>query len=203
MSQRIAHLADLVAIALGPLLWVAIRFIAAGPFEAQIVSTGAHVALSLGCAGGVALALRFAIALERPRWVWPAVILSSSLAFSELIRVVNALDGSEPRAQRTHVALWRTAFVTVRGGSGHWVRHVVLASWRLPGEQLEFLVPEGVVTRESGFAQAGRDRFPGRTMDQQMWPDGVACEVLTRPGTLGLEHVVGLRLLIDPPRESP
>ncbi len=234
--SRPAHLADLVVIALGILSWFICIAVNVGPFDGQIISGWAQSLLALILAAAAAVALHLAVKLERPRWVWPLVVASSFFGFHELVRVINALDRSEPIERRTHVAQWHSKYVSWRG-SGKWVqgKKVVLASWKAPSEQLEFRVPEGAVSWEIHFTQKrlvrlreeweapelrkmkeyeekhfgelanlnpGRERvlppFPQATMGELMFPEGVPCDVLIRPGLLGLEHLVGLRLLNSP-----
>lgn len=158
MTEKPAHLADLVVAAVGIGIALVCLSVSAGPFEGQIISGAAHLALSVVLAAGCARGLHFAVRLQRPRWVWPVVVVSLSFGFHGLVRVINALDRSEPVARRTHVAQWHSKYVS-RRGSGKWVRRVVLASWKSPSEQLEFRVPEGAVTRESHFADTRRARL--------------------------------------------
>jgi hypothetical protein len=191
------HLADLLVLLVAVVEWVVAPFIPTGPFDAQIVSSAAHLAMSVACALAAAAALSFAVRLRRPRWFWPVLIIVLSLAFKDLLRVVNSRDNSTPEVHQTQVITWKTTWASWRG-DGKWARRVLVESWSTPGDRFEFRVPEGTVTRESGFAKAQLARSPKASMDTVMFPEPTPCHVLTRPGLLGLEHVVGLHLLLAP-----
>jgi hypothetical protein len=94
---------------------------------------------------------------ERPRWLWPVLLLALWFAWSGVLRVVNALDDSEPEVHRTHVAQWRTKYVSGRG-TNQWVRWVTLPSLTDAATQFELRVPDGAVTREDGFIEASLAR---------------------------------------------
>ncbi len=200
----VLHLVDVVVMAGAVICAVGFLAIPTDRLDGQILAGGAHTLLSLLVACSGALLLRVVVRQPRPKWHIPVLVLALLPACYSGVRILNAVaDAGEVTRHRSQVIAWKTRQLPPSRGRRHglFVRDVLLADWRGQGSPLTLRVPEGSIERETGFMQARREHVshsanPSPSIEELMFPSGHAIEVLTKPGSLGLVHVVGLKLLL-------
>ena len=200
----VLHLVDVVAIVVAVICAVGFLAVPTDRLDGQIVNRHAHALLSVLVACFGALLLRVVVRQPRPTWHIPVLVLALLPACYSGVRIVNATaDAGEVTLHRTQVIAWNTRPLPPSRGRRHgvFVRDVLLADWRGQGSPLTLRVPDGSIERETGFMQARREQVsqsanPSPSIEELMFPSGHAIQVFTKPGALGLVHVVGLKLLL-------
>ncbi len=201
---QVLHLVDVVVIAGAVICAVGFLAVPTDRLDGQIVNRQAHALLSLLGACSGALLLRVVVRQPRPKWHIPVLVLALLPASYSGVRIWNAAaDAGEVTRHRTQVIAWNTRQLPPSRGHRHGllVRDVQLADWRGQGNPLTLRVPDGSIEREPGFLQTRREQVSqsanrSPSIEELLFPSGHAIEVRTKPGALGLVHVVGLKLLL-------
>ena len=198
------HLVDLVAFFAAIFLAIALMFVPGDRFAGEILDRGPHVLIAAGVACGGAFAFRYAVRQRRPAWHLPLAFFAFFPLAYGFVRVVNAIaDRADGATHTTKVVAWHSESHGPSRGhpQGTESLAVLVDDWRTKGAVLTIAVPSGALEREARFRHVMHERHPEMNdLGELSFPVGGAIEIETKPGALGLEHVVRMRLLIPDAR---